>query len=177
MGASTIIGLSIALGTLVVTAWLGRARLEHERSLADISDARAVLADAAVELRRLGESLAELQAGLGSYRITGDMRPSNSDKLLEDASERFRDLQGGAMAVRIRLPEKHPALVELDAASEAAIDLLGKSRFLEFRPADGAPYRADAEQANALMLKFMTARDAYLTQAQRAVGSLLARPS
>jgi hypothetical protein len=96
----TTIGLAIALGTLLVTLWLGLSRLRHERTLADLQDARSILAEGAAELKGINDSLDQLYQQLTPIIVFREAKPQMAvGALLEEARRPF----GEAEAIQAEL--------------------------------------------------------------------------
>lgn len=53
MSLATILGLVVSLLAVIATVAIGALRFRHERKLADIGDARSILAEGALELGRM----------------------------------------------------------------------------------------------------------------------------
>jgi HAMP domain-containing protein len=50
---TTVLGLAVSLLAVIATVAVGALRFRHERKLADIADARSILAEGALELARM----------------------------------------------------------------------------------------------------------------------------
>jgi hypothetical protein len=167
--AGTTVGLAIALGTLLVTLWLGRSRLRQERLLTDLEDARSVLAEGAGELKRIGDSLNDIHARLLPFQ---EERPEE-DVLPIFEQGRARLIGGEAVqaALRIRFARESRPVACFDQALGAAFWATTKMEQLALSP-KSEPAKASEEMFDAFE-RFEQQRDSYLVAAQKAVGSIL----
>ncbi|HWN72859.1 MAG TPA: hypothetical protein VNN15_03510, partial [Solirubrobacterales bacterium] len=115
VNTGTIIALAIALGTLLVTLGLGLSRLRHERTLADLGDARSILAEGAAELKRIGDTLDNLYSDLlPLVLLVEDQRRAH--ETLMACRETLREAQAVQGGLRIRFPKESPLVASFDQA-------------------------------------------------------------
>jgi len=120
VSAGTIVGLFIALGTLMGTYVLGIRRFKHERGLADLDAVRRVLDDAAIELHNAEYTLAEIGLGLSEHADAyfDHEKPAMAFDDLEKIGKRLDML---AERLRIRFGRVHAIVVAFDDARSAAL--------------------------------------------------------
>ncbi len=175
MDAGTTIGLGIALGTLLVTLWLGRSRLKHERVLADLGDARGILAETAAEFKRLTDAIDECKDGLGDTVVQGVDAPSNAKDLVRQAWQHWHATETLQAGLRVRFSDQARVVTAADKACETARELI--FRFESFADPKGTNpefrHDDDWEILAGWYEDFINCRDEYLKAAQIAVGSTL----
>jgi hypothetical protein len=170
VNTGTIIGLAIAVGTLLVTLGLGLSRLRHERTLADLGDARSILAEGAAELKRIGDSLENLYGDLMPVIALREDHPEALDALMK-CRETLREAQAVQGGLRIRFPQESLLVASFDQALKEAFQMTLEVEHLIMFPKRDRPETED--QMHAAWLKFRERHDSYLTTAQRSVGSAL----
>lgn len=172
MNTGTVIALAIALGTLLVTLGLGLSRLRHERTLADLGDARSILAEGAAELKRIGDSLGNLYRGLLPILLEADEEHKREAMdSLSKCRETLRDAQAVQGGLRIRFRKESFLVSSFDEALNAAFQMTVEMEHLILFPKRD---RLETEaQMRAAWVKFGDRHDSYLTAAQRSVGSAL----
>lgn len=166
MGFSEIVStaaLLISGGTLYVSL----KRFDHERRMDDRKDARASLAEGALELGRMKAVMKDALTKFGPPLEGKAEWPSDSrDQIhaLELAAER---LDGALAAIRIRFAHEADVVTRLESAHDAArsvISVYGLS--WGTTPED----REDLEEVWKFSTLFDAQKDAYLICAQKAVG-------
>jgi hypothetical protein len=165
---ATVLGLAVSLLAVMATVGVGALRFRHERKLADIADARSILAEGALELGRMKsvmkDALTKFERPLTGR---GDWPPDSLDQIrkLELAAE---DLESALAAVRIRFQHDSDAVAQLEGAYDSA-----RSVVTVYGLANGSEADEDhSDYAEALMLGtvFDSRKDTYLIAAQLAVG-------
>jgi hypothetical protein len=179
MDTATGIGLGISLLALLATVVVGVLRFRHERKLADTADARAVLADGALELGRAKGALKDALTAFDLPLSSG--QPGNWPM---DFGAKIRELEAAADAleaavtvVRIRLPKRSLVVREIDAAYQDVRSIMASYRQAWQRDLSGDRKGADkdSEAVWNLSLDFDARREAFLEAAQVAVGAKLGR--
>jgi hypothetical protein len=165
---ATVLGLVVSLLAVIATVAVGAIRFRHERKLADIADARSILAEGALELGRMKSVMKDALTKF-EKPLTGKSAwpPDSLDEIrrLELAAE---DLESALAAIRIRFPHDGDVVTQLESAYDAA-----RSVITVYGLADGTETDDDhSDYAEALMLgtNFDSHKDTYLITAQNAVG-------
>jgi hypothetical protein len=176
--------LSLAVAVLAVVVGpvgayrLGVRRFAHERELNDRKDARAILAEGALELGRMKSVMKDALTKLGPSLNTGEKWPDDFGEEIGKLEKAAEALEQALAAVRVRFEAGSPVIEELDAARVAArkvtiiyvlarrSDQAGGSRReqLDRRGRDDTIEVMDAS------VEFDQHRDAYLAAAQKVVG-------
>lgn len=175
MDLGTILGLTVSVGALVATALLGLLRFKHERELEDARDARGTLAEGALELGRMKETLRRAQDAFGPALTTGENWPEDEEGEFQVLDERINALESAQAAIRIRFKGTDPIVQALDMALAAAHAMRSRYYLLELRerPQGGQipdSYQRDMRDVLALHRQFDVNRDKFLESGQKAVG-------
>jgi len=175
MDAGTTIGLGIALGTLLVTLWLGRSRLKHERVLADLGDARGILAETAAEFKRLTGALDECKDALGDTVVQGIDAPSNAKDFVKQAWQHWHATETLQAGLRVRFADQAQVVTAAEKACETARELIFSFESFAAPKGTNPEFRHDEdwETLTGWYEDFIGHRDEYLKAAQIAVGSSL----
>jgi hypothetical protein len=174
MDAGTTIGLGIALGTLLVTLWLGYSRLKHERVLADLGDARSILAETAAEFKRLNDALDECKDALGDTVVQGIDAPTNAQTLVKRAWQHWHAIETLRAGLGVRFSDQERVVTTADEACKTARELIfGFESFAGPKATNRDLQRDDWETLAGWHEGFINCRDEYLKAAQAAVGSSL----
>jgi hypothetical protein len=172
---ATVLTLVVSLGALVGTVTLGLLRFRHERELANEVDARAVLAETALELGRMKGAMKDALSEFGPALSTGENWPDDMVQEMRKFEARIDALEAAQAAVRIRFKRDHPVVAVLDNA----IKLTRKLRFIYRRmerrakPQGGevpAAYEEEYQEAFAAGEQFDAYVNEYLDAAQKSVG-------
>jgi hypothetical protein len=171
----TVLGLIVSVGALVATVVLGLLRFKHERELEDARDARATLADGALELSRLKEALGEALSAFRPALTTGKDWPEDYGGEFRALDERIGALDSAQAAVRIRFKGDDPVVSALDQAQETARAIRLTYYLLVTREGPQGNQIPDSYQQNtrdalALHRQFDRYRSKFLEAAQKAVG-------
>jgi hypothetical protein len=165
---TTVLGLAVSLLAVIATVAVGALRFRHERKLADIADARSILAEGALELGRMKSAMKDALT-MFEKPLTGrsEWPPDSLDEIhrLELAAE---DLESALAAVRIRFQHDDDVVTQLEGAYDAA-----RSVITVYGLANGTEADEDhSDYAEALMLgtSFDSRKDTYLITAQNTVG-------
>jgi hypothetical protein len=162
-----------SVGSLVITYRLGVQRFEHERSLADVADARSILAEAAVELHRATEALNLLRVHIEAAPMARDEDPPDADKLIASADEHGRELETQLASVRVRFKPTDPVAQSLSRAVDSMLGLVNAYRRRHGGRKDTASLEKREEKVTALRRDFDEAAAAFYEAAQTVAGSIL----
>lgn len=165
-----------SVGSLAITYHLGIQRFDHERELADVADARSILAEAAVELHRATESLNLLRLFLEPAPMSRDEDPDNAQELIASAAKCGRDLETQLAAVRVRFKLSDPVAKSLGEALEAMLGLVNRYDRRHRGRKDTASLEKREAFVHELRQEFDGAATEFYEAAQNAVGSSLQRP-
>lgn len=173
MSAGTILGLIVSVAALIATVVVGLLRFRHERKLADIADARSILADGALELGRTKGVLRDaLTAFKGPLEGQGDWPNDFASEIgkLEAAADA---LEAALVGVLIRFAEGSRVAKEMAAAHKDVRQLIVKYVQAYQRDQSGRARKEPEEDFSPVWetsLDFDARRAGYLEAAQRAVG-------
>jgi hypothetical protein len=165
--ASAYVGITALLITLV----LGMLRFRHERRLADLDDARTILADCALMMSRAANDVEALYYESAWEGALPDVHKKDADAVLEEIHERVKALEALLAAVRVRLRPSNPILVELAGAVDALKKFVRPLQIFQVGPADDLRGMARTEDMEELVNKFDRHRDAFLAAARDSVGA------
>jgi hypothetical protein len=166
---ATVLGLVVSLLAVVVTVAVGALRFRHERKLADIADARSILAEEGV--LELGRMKSVMKDALTKFEkpLTGRGEwPSDSLDEIRKLELAAENLESALAAVRIRFQHDSDVVTQLEGAYDAA-----RSVITVYGLANGTEADDDhSDYTEALMLgtNFNSRKDTYLITAQNAVG-------
>lgn len=165
MSLGTSLGLIVSVFVLLGTVTLGLLRFKHERQLADQTDARKVLADAARELWRMKQAMRDQFGPLGSSLSTGDW-PKDFSARIGELEVRRDAVEGELDVLRIRFAKEQTVVVAYAAAWKAVIGLIGM-----YMAGYGCPGNRDAfHEARKHNEVFDDRRAEYLAAAEKAAG-------
>jgi hypothetical protein len=168
MSLATVLGLIVSLLAVISTVAFGALRFRHERKLADVADARSILAEGALELGQMKsamkDALTKFEKPLTSR---GKWPPDSLDQIrkLELAAE---DLESVLAAIRIRFQHDGDVVMQLEGAYDAARSAITVYGLALGTDAD--ENHSDYAEALTLGTTFDSRKDTYLITAQKAVG-------
>jgi hypothetical protein len=169
----SIAALVISGGTLIVAM----RRATHERKLADLSDARDVLAAGALVLGQtkttLREAYGQFEAPLGNLAREW---PQGSWDTINEVLDAAEALETAVAALRIRFDRSDSVVAEPTLALEdvrALATLYRRAWGSEFGPSRNRDELADSERGEKLNVSYDAHKDAYLDAAQRLAGAKL----
>ncbi len=166
MSAATVVALVIALGTLGVTYWLGVRRFDHERTLADVEDARSVLAKGAQELWHMKNTMRDQLTAFAKPLGTGKAWPADFGQRIGALEVRRDAVEAELDVLRIRFAEQRAVVVAYTGAFEEVKGLISVYIIAHGGQADRESYFEATKRSEA----FDRCRNEYLKAAQKAVG-------
>lgn len=168
MSLATVLGLVVSLVAVVATVAVGALRFRHERKLADIADARSILAEGVLELGRMKSVMKDALTKFEQPLTGRGEWPSDSLDEIRKLELAAENLESALAAVRIRFQHDSDVVTQLEGAYDAA-----RSVITVYGLANGTEADDDhSDYAEALMLgtNFDSRKDIYLITAQNAVG-------
>ena len=162
-----------AASSLAVNYRLGIRRFKHERSLADVADARSVLAEAAVELHRATGALNLLRLYIEPAPMDRDEDPENADELITSAREHGRRLETHQASVRVRFMLSDPVAESLSRALDSMLGLVFAYERRHRGRKDTASLEKREQKVLALREDFDNASTDFYEAAQQVAGSIL----
>jgi len=164
----TICISALAVGT---TFYLGSQRFKHDRRAEDRTDARATLADGALELGRMKAAMKDANTAFGRPMAEQVDWPDNYNDLLSDLELGKEWLEQKLAAIEIRFAEDENVVTELRGAVKAVTTLISISVIARAETHANVDRTAHStRESNAANEKFDAHKKAFLAAAQKAVG-------
>jgi hypothetical protein len=162
---------ALAVGT---TFYLGSQRFKHDRRAEDRKDARATLADGALELSRMKAAMKDANTAFGRPMAGRAEWPDNYSDLLSDLEHGKEWLEAKLAAIEIRFAENENVVTELRGAVGAVTALISISAIARAETHANVDRTAHStRESNAANEKFDAHKKAFLAAAQKAVGAKL----
>jgi hypothetical protein len=171
MSLANVLTICISVLAVGTTFYLGSQRFKHDRRAEDRTDARATLADGALELSRMKAAMKDANTAFSRPMAGQADWPDDYNDLLSDLEHGKEWLEAKLAAIEIRFAESEAVVVELRDAVEAVTALISISviaRAEDFADVDRTTY--STRESNTANEKFDMHKKAFLAAAQTAVG-------
>jgi hypothetical protein len=171
MSLANVLTICISALAVCTTFYLGSQRFKHDRRAEDRTDARATLADGALELGRMKAAMKDANTAFGGPMAGRADWPDNYKDLLSDLELGKEWLEQKLAAIEIRFAEDEDVVTELRGAVKAVTALISISVIA--RPethADVDRTTHSTRESREANERFDAHKKAFLAASQKAVG-------